>query len=384
MKREAITVFLSCSFEKQDKKVVDFIKAICVGMEMQCINVDKASPQVPSDEARKQIQGAKGLIGVVTRRKQAAGGEWLGPASVRDEIAFAFALNKPLLLLVEDNVTTDGFIATVGTWVNFNRSTLTRADFVEKLSGSLYEFRYALSAASDSIDKPELHDYISELTVCVTNLQSSFDRSSYYWTQSITKRLKFNVACRNPIRFGCWSTKGMTIPEDAQPMEVELVVNASSRPFKVNQSITEQTASAAEGSFSLTPSPTEGDFLEYTSRFRTRWLYPLFEEDIGQPNEIVVDGKTFSLFDGMVPIQSTRRMKIIYRFPAEYPLSRDDLRFYVGTYSTTLKFVVPHEMTRSSPKIETIGGELTLEVVIENPLLSHMYGVAWNPPQRGR
>jgi hypothetical protein len=374
-------VFLSCSFSEDDKAINDLVKAICKGMDIDCINVAKGYTQVPPGQAREYIDKSMALVAVVTRRDKLNEQEYAMPASVRDEIGIAYGLQKPLLLIAEKGVRMDGFMQNYGTYLCFTKEMSRDAGFIEQLTASLHKLKVQLTPAHELIVDPELDDFFSESSMGLTELRN-VGADNFYWTQSITKKLRFRKPCRHPLKVACWTTQTVSIPENADAIEMQVAVRDGSRDFKLEKTVLKETATEIQASLRIDPAPLENDYLVYTTRYRSKYLYPIYVEDIKHPITLTIDDKKYLCFDGTVPIQPTKLLKCQYRFPAEYQLTNNDLHFYVGSYTTTLNYIVESEMRRAKSTVDSFGGDIIFNIEVDSPLLYHMYGIAWNPPHK--
>jgi len=110
-----VPLFFSCSFRKDDEEINLLVASLCQAMDIETINVSGAFARTPPDQARTQILQSAGVLALAVRRDKQDDGSWAMPAAVREEIAIAFALHKPVLLLFEDGVRIDGFMNNYGT-----------------------------------------------------------------------------------------------------------------------------------------------------------------------------------------------------------------------------------------------------------------------------
>ncbi len=85
-----------------------------------------AEPTIRSlpDMVKERLGGAHAFVGVLTRRDRVAGsGEYLPPAWVKDEIAIAYSLNKPVAVLAEEGVRVEGIIPQKTKYERWSRSS---------------------------------------------------------------------------------------------------------------------------------------------------------------------------------------------------------------------------------------------------------------------
>lgn len=374
-------VFLSCSFAPEDKPINSLVMALCKGLDIDCVNVATASTQLPPEKAREYITSALALVAVISRRNKINESDYMMPASVRDEIGIAYGLKKPLLLIVEEAVLVDGFMPHFGTFLRYATGAQHDDSFIEKLTASLYNLKNSITPPTELPVDPQRDEFISESTMILTVLSLS-DSDDILWTQSTTKTLRFKKTCRSPLMAACWSSQATSVPDSASPIEMDLIVHQGSRNFTLRKTVLKETATENQATFDIDPLPSENDVLSYTTRYRSKYLCPLYMEDIKHPMPLTLEGKPYVCFDGIVPIQPTKRLKSQYRFPREYGLTGNDLHFFVGSYTMVINYIVDSEISRARSTVDSFGGDVVFTIEVDSPLLRHMYGITWNPPYR--
>ena len=95
-----------------------------------------------------------------------------------------------------------------------------------------------------------------------------------------------------------------------------------------------------------------------------------------------LDDGEYHCFDGLIPIQRTKKSYLEFRFPRRYGLQPREVVPFVGSYTSTIDYTVESELKRASVVKEVIAGILTIRMIIESPLLRHLYGIVWNPKPR--
>jgi len=372
-----IKVFLSCSSRQQDKPINELVQTICRGIGINCINVARGYEELPPEKAREYINESSALLAIVSRRDTLSETDFAMPAAVREEIAMAYFGNKPLRLIIEEGVRMDGFVQNYGTALQFRKPDILTMDFIYKITATLYELRMQLDRRLD-----EVYEFYTEYSNYVSELRGR-GPEDFIWAQSVTKKLCFTQPCKRPLKVNCWATLSMQIPENANSIEIELYYENGSKPFTLEKTITRQTPSVVDMSITINPQPSENDYIVYTTRFKSKYLMPIYAEDIRSPSILTIHDQKFDCFDGFVPIQPTRWLKAQYRFPREYGLSKDTVQFFVGSYTTTVDHIVETEIKRAKLKADAFGGDLVFDLEVESPWLRHMYGIAWNVPSKG-
>jgi hypothetical protein len=374
-------IFLSCSFHNEDRTVVEFFRAVCEGLGLRCRNVDGAYAQMPAQKARELIEQLPGVLAIATRRSRFDTGEYSMPDAVREEIAMGFQAGKRVLIFTEQAVAIKGF--EYATRSEFERDRLCEPDAVRRIVSSIDEFRTVLRSASGA-PLPAPTDFFAEEVQVVMDVEKQ-GGGDFIWSSTLRRTLVFSGKLSEPLRAACWAQTKVTIPADAPPIDATVAVDEkeSSRPFKLDVQFVERSAQEVQMRLLPQPLPGEGDRLTISTRYRSRYLFPVFDDEIAEPSWVEVGGIRYKCFDGFVPIQPTRTMKLLYRFPEEYGLTRMNLSHFVAGFSGKLDYQNPHERKRVTFEPVCPGETVILcRLEVRDPLMHHMYGIVWNPPAR--
>lgn len=376
-----ISVFLSCSFAPDDAIGNELVRGICAGVGMSCVNVSAGFSALPPEKAREYIAHAAGVIAIATKRDRLESGEFIMPSAVREEIAIAYGLGKPILIIGEDGVRFDGFMVNYGTRLPFKRDELTHPSFIEKLVFSIYTFRQAVASSHATIYQYAT-EYISENTRHLVALD--FDGSSYWWTVAVTKHLLFKEALLRDIAVSVWPPVPLRLKIETPLPEWNIAINSSSRPFEIETVLSDIAPERVDFFFRFKPVPQPGDYIEYTRTFKSQYMNPLFVEDLpeGMPPYVIINGRSYAVHDGVIPVERTKKLHAHYTFPAEYGLRADDVAVFVASHSLSIDYLAPWEQKRVAVDIESFGLKLIVDLRVEDPLPRHMYGLAWSPPPR--
>lgn len=139
--------FLSCSFEQEDREIIDFFTKIIksFGIEPQIYDYQEIGT-IP-DKVKEKIIRSDCLIAIATRRKKIEGSEcWTYPDWIQHEVALANAYNKPIAIFVEEDVKIEGFIAVEERREKFIRGDLVRD--IDKITTFLFNLRKYLESTS--------------------------------------------------------------------------------------------------------------------------------------------------------------------------------------------------------------------------------------------
>jgi hypothetical protein len=243
----------------------------------------------------------------------------------------------------------------------------------------LYALRCKISG-EDRISSQGLSDAFAEYVHHMVELR--YNGGDYIWQYSTTKKLTFKSESKRAFSSGVWSTVPANSPEDADPVEWSYQVKSSSHDLTLVAEIEKKTPSCIEVQLRPHPLANEGDYIEYSTISRGRYINALWDDEVAESSMVHLDDCDKCCADGLIFIHPTKKAIIEFRFPAEYGLSKKDLRPFVGSYTNLVDYEVPSELARSNVKVEEFAGSLTVRMDVDSPLLGHMYGVAWNPQPR--
>lgn len=383
MKSARIDIFFSCSFQEEDREVNDFFLAICSALDIKCINVDGAYTSVPPDVARKQIDDAQGLIAIATKRNKLDSGEYAMPSAVQEELSMAYGKDTQILLFVEDGVSIDGMKSNYGTYMTFTRENICQNEILEKIIRSTHTLKLEIISPNDLMydqDTPEvMADYVKQL------FELRKEGTGYTWSYSITKKLQFLSAFKRHLPVTFWAAVPAIIPDGESDIHTEIKLESHSRDLSLNIETVKETPDCTKSLIKIEPHPDKGDFIEYSAFVKSKYFNPVYYEDIsanGENVSIDINGVTYHCMDGLIPIQRTKKMFLEFRFPRGFGIKNENIVFFVGSYTDEVDYLVGSEMTRANIDVNEIGGNLTLRMEIDSPLLRHMYGFAWNPPHK--
>lgn len=377
-----IDIFLSCSFASDDAAVNELVRSICAGIGMACVNVGAGFTAVPPEKAKEYISNAAGLIAVATKRDRLDSGEYIMPSAVREEISIAYGLGKPILVIGEEGVRFDGFMNNYGTRLPFSRDNLMSPSFIENLVLSIFTFRQEVVAIRADLYQ-YAGEYFSESTRRLVSLD--YDGSAYWWTVSLTKRLRFEAALQRDIATSVWpAVPSSQVRPGAPPAQWSVTIDNSSRPFEIQPAVRVIAPDRVDLSLHFQPEPQSGDYIEFTRVFKSQYLNPLFADDLpeGAPPAVIINGRKYAISDGVVLAERTKKLHSHYAFPTAYGLRPDDIAVFVASHTFRIDYLAPWELKRVAADVELFGTKLIVDLRVEEPMLRHMYGIAFTPPSR--
>jgi hypothetical protein len=383
MKSVRITAFLSCSFQKADQSVVQFFHGIARGLDIDCVNVNKAYSATPPESARKLIADSTVLIAVATQREKTADGKFNMPKAVSEELSMAFALQKPILLLKEEDVDVeDGFVKNYSTFLEFNRALLTDSGFLEKAVASIHQLKVAAITSREVFaDQQGAYEFYAEHSTILIELKPR--AGGFLWQHAISRRLVFSSRFSGEIKAGSWAAVPATNVDPACTIQWKCRFDGGSKAFTLKPSADRLSAHACELSIAIDPTPEPGDVLEYSLDFESPYLNPIWEDEVDpKMAAVTIAGKRYSCLDGVDPNINIRDCKIQFRFPREYGMTKNDFCPFAGCLTSRVDYIIESETRRMQVETDSFGGDVVITCQIESPLPQHVYGLAWNPPSR--
>ncbi len=365
MLKKDMDVFLSCSFAPGDAALNELVEGVCNGLRIACINVAAGYSSVPPEKAREFISSAKGVIAVATVRDRLDNGKSIMPAAVRDEIGIAHGLGKPIVIIGETDVEFDGFMNTYCTRLPFVRADLTRPAFIQKLVDTIFAFRQEIGAKTAAPNYAS--EYFSESTRYMVSLER--DGEGYLWTVASKKRLQFEAPLSREIVSTVWPAVPSSAPPGAGLPQWEVTIDASSRPFEVRHVVRDIDTDRLELALRFLPDPQPGDMIEFTRTFKSKHLNPLTTGDLpsGAAPAIVINGRGYSVRDGVLITERVRKLHARYLFPEEYGLRGESVAAFVASYGYSLEYLAPWELARVSLDIESFGKRLLIDLKVDDP-----------------
>ena len=378
MKSVKVKAFLSCSLHDDDKDVTELVRALCKGMDIECFTVDRAHVKDPATVARTEIKARPVFIAIATRRDVLSPGKFATSDAIKEEISFAHAFQKNIVLIRERDVA-DGSMSRVSELV-FNRSELTKPEFIEKLVSSLHEGKMAGIQPHELLLEQGPSEYFIEELTSLRELVESGD--GYIWHFSTTRRLKFAEDYDRSLKYGAWPSAGSVTCRNGEPdVTFQCGLSASSRQFKEAVEIEKVTPAQIELRMKLDPSPVAGDYLTLTMKTRSKYFAPIYKCSGAKPL-IRLKGRSFSSLSGCVAPCRVQRLKLCYIFPEGY-VRLNDLSAFASVYFNSVDEPLDYEIRRIKMESEEISGKIIAKIEIEEPHVGYEYGLDWNPLPEG-
>lgn len=322
------------------------------------------------------------MIAVATKRVERKNGKFNMPSSVDEEMSMAFGVGKPILAFVEEGVDTDqGFIKNYGAYKRFTRDKLTQVSVLEEIISAIEELKTKILLSREPrLELLGMGEYYSELSRMLISLEKENDQ--FIWDYSISRKIVFTACLQRPFRAGVWpGVPTKNVPETPH-LKWDCKVVSGSQTFELVPTIDKLTADSIELRLDVKPTPEAGDYMSYNLHYRSKYLNPICADDINLKSPFVIlNSSEYLCGDGVVPIKSTRMLKVQFRFPKEYGLVSSNFAPFVGSVTTRVDSIVASEIERMKFEKDDFGGNIVLDCEIDNPLLNYMYGICWNPPE---
>ena len=380
MQSARVDIFLSCSFKDEDKEVNDLFESICTALDIKAVNVETAYTQVPPDKARDLIENSQALIAIAVKRESLSDDKYAMPPSVHDEISMAYGMKTPVLLFLEENVSFEGMAPNYGTYLRFSRDNIKTPETLKKIIKAIHNLKMDIVAPHELIYDHESTEFIADYHKHLIELKE--DGDDYYWSYSITKKLTFLKTFKKFIPAAFWASVPSSLPESPPKIEWECIVENHTRNLDLKIDVEEHTPDCLRALCKVEPHPEKGDFIEFSTFAKSRYFNPIYDDEISVTSFLRTDEGHYKAFDGLIPIQRIKKLLLEIRIPRGYPLEKKDIIFFVGSYTDGIDYIVESEIKRANVTKESIGGNLSLRVEVESPLLRHLYGFAWNPIKR--
>lgn len=114
------SIFLSFAFRDEDRPLVAAVEQLLASHEVGVVTGKKLGGAALTPAVMARIEECDGLVSLLTRRDQLAGGGWTTHPWVRDELNHARSRNMRAIALVEDGVQTGGAYAE-HEWIGLDR-----------------------------------------------------------------------------------------------------------------------------------------------------------------------------------------------------------------------------------------------------------------------
>ncbi|HRH03386.1 MAG TPA: hypothetical protein PLN13_09425 [Bacteroidia bacterium] len=371
--------FLSCSFKEEDKEINTFIEVVCKAFGFITINLNHASNVTPAPAVNKLISESNCLIAICTKRDRIVDSKLYNmPESVKDEIAFAFSLKKPILIIYDDEIKPTGFLPSIGTWISFKTNRHRENEFISGLITSFEKLKTNIK--ENKIDKNLSGTFFNEEFSNLITLEATKD--GYSWNVIATKLLKFNKKLNNvPIMTRVWPCAPVSYPKEASNGIYEVILHSSSREFNLHQTVDEIGPDKVALSIGIMPDPEKNDFIKFSRKFTSPYINQLDLKAVSvQYHPININGKKYFAYDGVQPAEKTKKLILKFCFPDFSGVKIEDITPIAANHGVGFNSINVEEWDRISSEVQQFGKYIFVNMEVDFPLLNCLYGIAWIPP----
>ena len=375
MKSAEVKAFLSCSFSKEDDPINRLVIAICNALDITCMNVSEGYSETPPEKAKELICGSQIVIAVATCRECLGDNRYQMPDAVHDEISMAFALGKPMLIIKEDGVEQRGFLNNYSSHLTFDRKSIRSNELLKSLISSIHQLKVGALESHDLVPEEDPGYYAEDVTVMSELLMIN---DEYIWQYSASQQVIITDKFEGVIRNGAWAE----FPPEAsdENIEWECAITSGSKPFKENVSVEIDSPRHLRLAIGVTPKPEPGDTFKLSTSFRSKGMNAISKAQVPE-QRYKIFSRLFDCLDGYIAKQRIRRLRMQFRFPSSYGLLVENVKPFVGRYSSGVNYIVESELKRNKIVVDDFGGNIIVSVESESPLIGHMYGIVWDVPE---
>ena len=144
-------VFLSCSFDPEDRPVVGVVEELCRAVGFEVLPTDRASVHSVPDKVKAALGEADLVVALLTRgsKLETTPPTWLPRSWLIAELGMAFEARKPVAVLKESGVRAENLVGTAYTYLEFDRRAIqgqldeAAVEFITSLVSFLVETKEA-------------------------------------------------------------------------------------------------------------------------------------------------------------------------------------------------------------------------------------------------
>lgn len=104
-------IFLAFSFRNEDHELANSVEQVLASQDIRVTTGEHLGGEQLTPAVQARITQADGLIALLTRRDQLAGGGWTTHQWVQQELDYAHNNQKPAIALIEDGISVGGMSA---------------------------------------------------------------------------------------------------------------------------------------------------------------------------------------------------------------------------------------------------------------------------------
>ena len=364
--------FLSCSFSKEDEWLKELFKKYIESLGFELIVYDFQETTTISNGIKEKIQMCDCLIALVTRRFKVEGSdEYICPAWLSTEMAWANSYGIPTATLVEEGVSLEGF-PKIERHELFDRDNLI--DNISKITKYLQSLRdFLIEHDIESlVPSPILtRNFIHS----VSKIRS--DSMSIDGAQVTMNALSDNLKSCEHLAI----VEAKSIGQSVKSKKFEFVVLDKPDHIEVSHAIVRNDDDVFRWRIIFNPPLAEGETVKYYYRriSRNNQSYTLEEAEErmkapGFPFPEPVSFKDWSI------IYPTERLKIEISFPEGYIIRSPRFSVSLDRSGNISESEMQRLQKNKSFENTRVLDETRLVLDVQRPLLGYRYWVIWTPP----
>jgi hypothetical protein len=369
-----IKAFLSCSFSKEDRSVVEIFRRLLSALEMTPdihagVDVGPLAPEI-----QERIKASDCVVAIATRRDRLQEADhWTFSDWVHDEITTARSFGKPVAIFLEDGVQLGGSLKDVR-HLRFNRHEILEG--VDRVVNFLFNLRA-------HVDQVMAHrSQLSNLKLLrdLVEIRERYSKTQFSYACQISMQSlvdELPAAHHSQILFD--GTPGLSV----QPLEFSFACEEA----PVGVSVLHKTLHASERSYAWAVTFDPPLKQQQRVRYGFRFTY-------GNDQPFTLEELQKRILDRNYPFQEprcrvldwtifypTRELNYEGEFPQGYPIHAPKLEVRIGSVG---QIVSDEEQNRiladKSFVAERVFDTWRTKLRIRNPIFGHNYAVSYVPP----
>ena len=366
--------FLSCSFSKEDKWLMELFEKYIESLGFQLIIYDFQEPTTIPNGIKEQIQMCDCLIALVTRRFKVEGSdEYICPAWLSTEMAWANSYGIPTATLVEEGVSLEGF-PKIERYELFNRDNLINnlpkiTKYLQNLRDFLIEHDIGSLVPSPILVRNFI-DSISEIR----------SESEYLFGSQVTM-----TALLDNLEFCYHST---TLGEkyhgqSVKSIKFEFVVLEKPKHIEVRHAIDRNDDDVFRWRIIFNPPLAEGETVKYyykrISRNNNSYTLEEAEEKMKAPGFPFSEPVSFKDWSIIYP---TERLRIENSFPEGYIIKSPRFLVTLDRSGNVSESEMQRLQKNKSFEIRRVLDKTRLVLDVQRPHWGYRYWIIWAPPTK--
>jgi hypothetical protein len=136
------------------------------------------------------------------------------------------------------------------------------------------------------------------------------------WVSSLSKEFRFHKTFRREVTSSVWPNRRWEPEGERSPSAWGVEFDGGSRDFTLTLRPLVDKPNELELRIEISPPPERGDHLSLTRWFRSRWLDPVFDDEVPRtfPPAVTIYEKSYSIYDGVLITEPTKILDYLCSF----------------------------------------------------------------------